>query len=160
MMPTHIIRAEQGRRIMNRLTLRLVCMGYVAIALAAPLRAGAADAMWVTNGGSSRIGQPYAEVHCVVSNINIPPPPAPKKGGQEPAKNGTFDCTDAAGLKVTMSTSNDLIGNLSYEMMSKTRAIMFAGNLKVGDKCGIYVTPPKGNPQKVWELDCTRKKAV
>ena len=157
MMPIHIIRAEQGKRIMKRLTLRLVCMGYVAIALAAPLRAGAADAMWVTNGGSSPIGQPWAEVHCVVSNINIPPPPALTKLGQEPAKDGTFDCTDAAGLKVTMSTANNLKGNLSYEMRAKTRSIMFAGNLKVGDKCGIYVTPPKGNPLKVWELDCTRK---
>ena len=43
MMPTHIIRAEQGRRFMNRTTLRLVCMGYMAILLAAPLCAEAVD---------------------------------------------------------------------------------------------------------------------
>ena len=41
---------------MNRLTLRLVCMGYVAIVLAATLRAGAAEAAFTT------------QKQCVVSN--------------------------------------------------------------------------------------------
>ena len=115
MMPTHIIRSQQGRRIMNRLALRLVCMGYVAIALAAPLGAAADEACAAPVAGICTYPQ------CTVSNV-VP--------GADFYNEGTFSCTSATGLVKAFAFSGET-------GMEKFRSAREALIITKGKKCNF-----------------------
>ena len=165
MMPTHIIRAEQGRRIMNRLTLRLVCMGCVAIVLAAPLCAEAVD------------------LGCVVGTLPAATQPVQMQmNGQLVAQFGCGSAQQGGGVTEVMPyalagsmavapggywVTIRAVGPTSRINKSKSGAKMSDLIPKVGWTCKLTIgaapprVPAKGQPQQmsnvaaVTAYDCT-----